>query len=164
MGQFRTAAALLENHMTETTLAPPWQLNSDRFVIRSAVTAIRNAFTHIGERQPMAFVPGERRAAARIGLQIPVRLTAALVEQNAVWVERGFGSSIPAATLDISLSGIGLSHSSPLASGYALVRFEIPSEATVCLVVQFAWTNHSADGSCTSGARILGVIDPDAAR
>jgi hypothetical protein len=145
--------------MTNGTLAPPWQLNTDRFVIRAAVTALRNAFTQIAKRQPMAFGPGERRAAARIELQIPVHLTAALVKRNDVWNEMGFGSSIRATCVDISLTGVGLSHATPLASGFAIVRFDIPAEQAICLVVEFAWTNVAGDGSCTSGARILGVID-----
>lgn len=147
--------------MTGGILAPLQHLNSDRFAIRSAVTAIRNAFTHVVERQPLAFTPGERRGAARIALQIPVRMTAAVVEKEDVWVEEGFGSSIPAICLDISLGGVGLSHPSPLASGWAIVRFEIPADEAICLVVEFAWSNLAADGSCTSGARILGLIDPD---
>jgi hypothetical protein len=142
--------------------APPWHLNSDRFVIRSAVTFIRNAFTQVSKRQPMSFGPGERRTAARIELQIPVHLTAALVKRNDVWTELGFGSSIPATCLDISLTGVGLSHPAPLASGVAIVRYDIPAENSICLVVKFAWTNTAGDGTCTSGARILGVIDTSA--
>ena len=147
--------------MTDGTLAPLQHLNSDRFVIRSAVTAIRNAFTHVSERQPLAFGPGERRAAARVGLRIPVRMTAAVVEQASVRLGEGFRSWIAAFSLDISLGGIGLTHPLPLARGCAIVRFEIPASDAICLVVEFTWSNLTADGSCKSGARILGLIDPD---
>jgi hypothetical protein len=145
--------------MTNETLAPPRHLNTDRFVIRSAVTAIRNAFTQVAMRQPLSFGPGERRAAARIELRIPVHLTAALVKRNDVWTELGFGSSMRATCLDISLTGVGMSHPIPLSSGVAIVRFDIPAENAIYLVVKSAWTNTADDGSCISGARILGVID-----
>ena len=40
--------------MTQAALQSPRHLMSDRFAIRSAMTAIRNAFTPTRERQPLA--------------------------------------------------------------------------------------------------------------
>ena len=42
------------------------------------------------------------------------------------------------------------------------LRFDLPPDEPVCLVVELVWSNRSADGSWMSGTRILGLIDPHA--
>jgi hypothetical protein len=146
--------------MSNSTLAMPLHLNSDRFAIRQAVTAIRDAFMRVDGRQLLFFGVAERRASVRVGLEVPVRITTAVVDREDVHSQSGEGSAIEGLSHDISLGGLGFTHSSPLPGNCAIVRFDLPGDEPVCLVVELVWWNRSPDGSCMSGARIVGVTDP----
>src|SRR5438309_12083508 len=64
--QHLSAGRGLEELMVQVAAQCAQHLTCDRFAIRSAMTAIRNAFTPTRERQPMAFAPGERRTSTRV--------------------------------------------------------------------------------------------------
>ena len=148
--------------MPASTLATPSHLNSDRFAIRNAVTAIRNAFMRPDGRQVMLHGEAERRASVRVRLEVAIRIMAADVEGGEVQPHRGRGSAIDGVSHDISLGGLGFTHSSPLSARYAIVRFDIPGEEPVCLAIELVWSNRAADGAWMSGSRILGLTDPHA--
>ncbi|HEY3967046.1 MAG TPA: PilZ domain-containing protein [Planctomycetaceae bacterium] len=145
--------------MTDGTIALAQHLNSDRFAIRSAVTAIRNAFMQSNQQQLLAASGAERRASARVRLHVAVRITAAVVDQPAEQVQAAGGPCIEAICRDISLGGIGLTHLAPLPGHHAIARFNIPDDEPVCLAVECVWSNRSEDGTWTSGVRILGLTD-----
>lgn len=149
--------------MGDGTLALGRHLNSDRFAIRAAVTAIRNAYMETNQQPLLAVGGAERRASARVRLNVPVRITAALVDQVEELVQSSEGRVLEAICRDISLGGIGLVHRAPLPGNCALVRFDLPGAEQVCLAVEQVWSNYSADGFWSSGVRILGVTDAAAA-
>ncbi len=136
----------------------PRHLIADRFVIRTAVSAIRNGFTRMGDRQPLAVAPGER-VSSRISMQAPVCVIPAIVDDDWVRIPDGENSEIAASSQSISLRGVGLAHTLPLPGRHAIVRFNPPAERPVFLVIELAWSHPQADGSFLSGARILGLID-----
>lgn len=146
--------------MSTCTLAPPSHLNTDRFAIRNAVTAIRNAFMRPDGRPVMMHAESERRASVRVRLEVAIRITTADVDGGEVQPHRGRGSAIDGVSHDISLGGLGFTHSSPLSAKCAIVRFDIPGDEPVCLAVELVWSNRSPDGSWMSGSRILGLTDP----
>ena len=135
-------------------------LNSDRFAIRGAVTAIRNAFMQPNQQHLLAAAGAERRASARVRLHVPLRVTAAIVDQVEEHVQIADGPSIDAVGRDISLGGIGLTHGAPLPSDRAIVQFEMPGDDPIWLAVGVVWSNRSADGQWISGVKILGLTDP----
>jgi|SRR5579872_2854714 len=146
--------------MNKSALAMPLGLNADRFAIRNAVTAIRNAYMRVDGRQLLVLGGAERRATVRVGLKVPVRITPADVDHGEVHPYSGVGSVIEGLSEGISLGGLGLSHSTRVPSECAIVRFDILGEEPVYLAVEMVWSNRSTDGSWTSGARILGLTDP----
>jgi hypothetical protein len=150
----------LETRMNNSTLAIPLHLNSDRFAIRHAVTAIRNSFMRVDGRPLLVLGGGERRASVRVAMRVPVRITAADIDQGEVHPRSGEGAVIEGVSQGISLGGLGLAHSSPVESDFAIVRFDLPPDEPVCLVVELVWSNRSENGSWMSGTRILGLIDP----
>jgi hypothetical protein len=135
-------------------------LNSDRFAIRNVVTAIRNAFMRVDGRPVMMHCETERRASVRSRLEVAIRITTADVDAGEVQPHTGRGSAIDGVSHDISLGGLGFTHSSPLSARCAIVRFDIPGDEPVCLAVELVWSNRAADGSWISGSRILGLTDP----
>ncbi|MBI3865103.1 MAG: PilZ domain-containing protein [Planctomycetia bacterium] len=143
--------------MTLGTLALAQHLNSDRFAVRGAVTAIRNAFMQLDQLQLLTVDGSERRASARVRLHVPVNITAAVVELAQEQVQSADGPSISAVTRDISLGGLGLLHSAPMPSQRALVRFDLPGDGPIQLVIEVVWSNRTDDGTWASGARILGL-------
>lgn len=146
--------------MSDSTLTMPLHLNSDRFAIRNAVTSIRNSFMRVDGRPLLVLGGGERRASVRVGMKVPVRISAAEIEQGEVLPNSGKEAAIEGVSQGISLGGLGLAHSSRVESDFAIVRFDLPPDEPVCLVVELVWSNRSADGSWMSGTRILGLIDP----
>ena len=135
-------------------------LNSDRFAIRGAVTAIRNAFMQANQQHFLLAAAGtERRASARVRLHVSVRIMGAVVDRNEEQIHITDGPFIEAVGVDISLGGIGLVHRAPLPGHLAIVRFQIPDDETVCLAVETVWSNCSSDGEWMSGVRILGIAD-----
>jgi hypothetical protein len=143
--------------MYSSTLAMSSNLNSDRFAVRNAVTAIRNSFMRVDGRQLLVGGGAERRTSVRVALRVPVRITTADVDQGEVLPRYGEGCLCEGVCLDISLGGLGLTHSSPLPGEFAIVRFDVPADDPVCLAVELVWSNRSEDGSWISGARIIGL-------
>ncbi len=137
----------------------PRRLIGDQFAIRGVITAIRNALTHPDERQPSTPVSGERRKYGRLTLDVPVRVTRAVVEQGGVLMLPDEGSSVSARTRDISLGGIGLAHSAPLPGPHAVVVFHPWADAPISIVVEVAWSHATAGGEWLSGTKILGLTD-----
>jgi|GEM_PF-6653709 len=134
-------------------------LNSDRFAVRNAVTAIRNSFMRVDGRQLLVGGGAERRASVRVALNVPVTITAADVDQGEIVPRFGEGSLCEGVCLDISLGGLGLIHPLPLPADFAIVRFDIPADDPVCLAVEVMWSNRSEDDSWTSGVRIIGLAN-----
>jgi hypothetical protein len=148
--------------MNDSTLPSPVQINSDHVAIRNAVTAIRNAFMRADGRRLL--IPGdrERRASVRVALRVPVFITPADFEQGAVHPHTGAGCAMEGVSQDISLGGLGLTHSSPLPGKCAVVRFDVPGNDFIDLTVEVIWSNRLEDGSWMSGTRILGLTEPAA--
>ncbi len=143
--------------MLGSTLTMPSNLNSDRFAIRNAVTVIRNSYMRIDGRQLLIGCGAERRSSVRVGLRVPVRITAAHVDHGEVIPHFGENSVFEAVCHDISLGGFGLTHASRLSSDFAVVRFDIPADEPICLAVKLVWSNRGDDGQWISGARIIGI-------
>ena len=143
--------------MSSSILTIPSNLNSDRFAIRNAVTSIRNSYMHVDGRQLLIIAGSERRASVRVGVKVPVRITAADVDHGDVTPQSRAGTVIAGICHDISLGGFGLAHSSPLAAEFAIVRFDIPADEPIDVAVELVWSNRSDDGSWLSGARIIGL-------
>jgi hypothetical protein len=140
-------------------VAPLRHLISDRFAIRGAITAIRDAFSQLDERPRRAPAPADRRKHGRHEFEVAVRITGAVVEDGAVRVLHGARNSISARTRDISLAGIGLAHASPLPGRCAVAVFTPRAGNPICLVVEAAWSQPLAADSWLSGVSILGLID-----
>ena len=147
--------------MVSATSAFPRNLISDRFAIRSAVTTIRNAFTRTEVREPLHAGPSERRAAARIVVQVPVTVMPAVVDEHGVWLQAWKTTPIRARSRDISLCGVGFTHATRLPRRHAVLSFILAAIEPICLVVEVAWSHRQPDGSYLSGSKILGLIDLD---
>lgn len=146
--------------MYSSTLTMPSNLNTDRFAVRNAVTAIRNSFMRVDGRQLLLVGGAERRSSVRVGMKVPVRITTADVDHGEVFPHSGEGCVIDGVCQDISLGGFGLTYASPVTSDFAIVRFEIPADDPVYLAVELVWSNRANDGSWISGARIIGLTNP----
>ena len=138
---------------------PSYGLISDSFAVRSAVTAIREAFTVPSECRPMRAPPVDRRKFGRVSFQAPVRITAAVFDGTGVQIAHAEQNGLLARTRDISLSGIGLAHAAPLPGGKLVAFFSPPSGQSICLAIEVAWSQAAAKDSWHSGVRILGVLD-----
>ena len=145
--------------MISSTLTTPGHLNSDRFAIRNAVTAIRNSYLRIDGRLLLIGGGAERRSSVRVGLRVPVRINMAHVDHGEVIPHTGESSVFEATCHDISLGGFGLTHASRLPFEFAVVRFDIPADDPVCLAVELVWSNRTDNGSWISGARIMGLTN-----
>lgn len=138
---------------------PSYELISDPFAVRSAVTALCDAFAEPTERPPRRTRPFDRRKFGRLSFEVPVRILGAVFEGGGVHVSRDEDNSLLARTRDISLSGIGLAHAAPLPGGKVVAFFSPPSGQPICLAVEVAWSQAAAKDSWHSGVRILGVLD-----
>ena len=143
--------------MYSSTLTMPSNLNTDRFAVRNAVTAIRNSFMRVDGRQLLLAGGAEQRESVRVGLKVPVRSTTAGVDGGEVIPDSGENVVFEAVCHDISLGGFGLTHASQLTAEFVIVRFDIPADEPVCLAAELVWSNRADDGSWISGARIIGL-------
>ncbi len=146
--------------MTQDSSLASCRLISDRFAIRAAVTTIRNAFTRSRDRNPLQPSQDERRTAARIIVQVPVTVTPAIVDGHGVRIPKGNCALNAARSRDISLGGVGFAHELPLASGHAVIQFNLAAAEPIYLVLEVAWSHRQPDGSYVSGSKIMGVLDP----
>lgn len=149
--------------MAYDTLALGQHLNSDRFAVRGAVTAIRNAYMLANQQQLLAIGPAERRASARVRVHVPVRISAAIFDASESLLQPADGPVVEGECRDISLGGMGLIHHAPLPGRCLIVRFDLPEEGPICLAAEQVWSNPTGDGMWGSGVKILGLSDRETA-
>lgn len=69
------------------------------------------------------------------------------------------GGSILAVTKDMSLRGIGFSHTEAIRGHYAIVTFELTDDDPVSLLLEIRWSNVPSGGAQMSGGMFIGVTD-----
>jgi len=98
----------------------------------------------------------ERRREERRRLRVPVYLRRAGVRGLSVTCDPSEAPRL-GVTQDVSLSGLGWLHDTPLPAGRCLVEFDVHEAEPLVLLVEVCWTVQDEAHAYRSGGRILGV-------
>lgn len=126
------------------------------------VNEIRIAYTTTTSRQPLNFERRERRASARIPLQVPIHLTPVSIEDGYVCFPTKPVPSVKALTKDLSLKGVGFAHEAEFSNRHAALTFDVPTDVPLSLIVEVTWSKQYHNGKFRSGARFLSLIETPA--
>lgn len=135
----------------------PMQLGREELF--DCINSLRRAYTRTRDRKPLSFDRNERRGAARIALQIPIRITPVALEDGGIRIVAESELALCADTTNLSLRGIAFTHGTALSYPHAAITFHVPGKRTVSLLAELRWTSRVANARYESGARFIGLTE-----
>lgn len=138
-----------------TSTSSETAVDTDPERLTAAVTGVRNEFINARARRPLKYGRIEQRTAARLTLNVPVRIAAVVMAAGAA---RLLDGEIAGEALDLSLRGLSFTHDATLPHYFAAITFTLPIGRSVSLLVEILWTHAETKQTYRSGGRFVGVI------
>lgn len=153
--------------MGRATIQPAHQawfyILQDRRTLRRTLKLIQSIpqldeFCLFGRRRPVkADRYLERRARGRPELQLPIDILAVDFDGTCARPCQG-KFPLHAATRDVSLRGLGFTHSNWFEGQFALVIFPQLDAQPLSLLMDIRWSNRELGCTLTSGGQFVGVV------